>query len=355
MESMVDKPSSNAIVKQDVESIVRTISDMSRLCGKRLLITGGTGFIGTWLLETISWLNDCRSFNCTVYVPTRNPDLFAHKAPHLARRPDIVLLPGQLGNLETRISQCDVIIHAAAPADPRTLKIDPLSVAEAIVAGTKQALEFAVRRNVASFLFISSGAVYGTQPSSLSHISEDYIGGLNTSQPQSAYGEAKRYAEVLCTLYHDKFGVPIHIARPFTFVGPYQSLNAGFAVTDFIRNGLKGLPIYIEGDGTTVRSYSYAADLTAALWKVLLDGPVGRAYNVGSDEPISILELAHQVVATLNSPVDIIVSSQPVPGQLPSRYVPDTRRGMTELGLTMWTNLKEALRRTTQWMQETQP
>ncbi|MBI4855213.1 MAG: NAD-dependent epimerase/dehydratase family protein [Acetobacterium woodii] len=156
----------------------------------------------------------------------------------------------------------------------------------------------AIQKDIEGFLFVSSGAVYRVQPPDLERIPEDYLGALDVTNIRSAYGEAKRYAEMLCTLYHQRHGLPMHIARPFTFVGPYQDLNSGFAITDFIRDGLQGGPLTIQGDGTTVRSYCYAADLTAMLWKILLQSSVGRVYNVGSDESISILELANKVISS---------------------------------------------------------
>jgi dTDP-glucose 4,6-dehydratase len=181
---------------------------------------------------------------------------------------------------------------------------------------------------------------------------EDYVGAPDPANPRSAYGEAKRYAEVLCALYYEKFGIPIRIARPFTFVGPYQDLEAGFAVTDFLKAGLQGLPLCIRGDGTTVRSYCYASDMVVALWQVLLNGAVGRAYNVGSDEPISILDLARAVASVLSMPVDVVVSGKPVPGHKSPRYVPDITRGRSEFNVVPTVSLDEALRRTLQWARE---
>ena len=343
------------IVQEDIESISKIVgNDLKRLQGKRILITGGTGFIGTWLLETISWLNKNSKQPCKVYVPTRNPEAFARKAPHLASNPEIVLLPGDITDFEYPDDECNFIIHAAAPAEPRALIHDSLGVAETIVRGTRRVLELATQKNIEGFLFISSGAVYGVQPPDLERIPEDYLGASDVANILSAYGEAKRYAEMLCTLYHQKHGLPIHIARPFTFVGPYQDLNAGFAITDFIRDGLQGRPLTIQGDGTMVRSYCYAADLTAMLWKILLQSPVGRVYNVGSDESISILELANKVISFLDDPVEVIVMSKPNIKSKPSRYVPDINRGRSELGIDIYTDIDKAIQRTLTWMKQSQ-
>jgi dTDP-glucose 4,6-dehydratase len=339
------------IVQEDIESIFKIVAnDLDRLQGKRVLITGGTGFIGTWLLETISWLNKNCNQPCKVYVPTRNPEAFARKVPHLASNPEIVLLPGDINNFEYPADKCNFIIHAAAPGEPRALIHDSLGVAETIVRGTRRVLELATQKNIEGFLFVSSGAVYGVQPPDLERIPEDYLGAPDVTNIRSAYGEAKRYAEILCNLYHQRHGLPLHIARPFTFVGPYQDQNAGFAITDFIRDGLQGKPLTIMGDGTTVRSYCYAADLTAILWKILLQSPVGRVYNVGADESISILELAKKVISFLDTSVEIIVMSKPNIKSKPARYVPDINRGRSELGMNIDTDIDEAIQRTLAWI-----
>ena len=354
MESLVKGSVRHPIIEQDIAQVAQTVGpSLERLRGKRLLITGGTGFIGIWLLETITWLNDQWDQPCRIYVPTRSPERFSRKVPHLVRA-DIVLLSGDVRAFEYPDDRCDMIIHAAAPADPHTLDRDPLGVASIIVDGTRRALDLAAQKRVESFLLVSSGAVYGSQPPELERVPEDYMGGPDLANPRSAYGEAKRYAEVLCALYCEKFGIPIRIARPFTFIGPYQDLEAGFAVTDFLKAGLQGLPLRIRGDGTTIRSYCYASDLMVALWKILLTAPVGRAYNVGSEEPISIFELAHKVAAVLDGPIEISVASAPAQSRQPSRYVPDVSRGKAELSLTVEVDLQEALIRTLSWMRDAQ-
>ena len=339
------------IVREDIECIFKIVgNDLNRLQGKRLLITGGTGFIGTWLLETICWLNKNSNQPCKVYVPTRNPAAFAQKAPHLASSPDIVLLPGDVADFDYPDDECDFVIHAAAPAEPKAINQNFLGVAETIVQGTRHVLKLAKQKNIESFLFVSSGAVYGVQPPDLEKVPEDYFGAPDLTKIRSAYGEAKRYAEMLCTLHHQIYGLPIHIARPFTFVGPYQDLNAGFAITDFIRDGLQGGPLTIHGDGTTVRSYCYAADMAAMLWKILLNSPVGRVYNVGSDVSISISELANKVISFLDNPVDVVIMSKPQPNSKPARYVPDINRARLELGVDIYTDIDKAIRRTLSWM-----
>jgi len=341
------------IVEQDAHFIIQSIeSRLEQLKGKSILITGATGFIGTNLLESLALLNDSYSCSsCRVVGLARNPQRLERTAPHLLNRRDILILYGDVCTFEFPES-FDYVIHAAAPVDPKELSRDRLGTAERIVNGTRQVLQQSVQHNVGRLLHISSGAVYGRQPPDLPRLAEDYSGGPDTMEPAWAYGEAKRYAEVLCSVFRQTHGMSSIIARPFTFVGPYQSLDAGFAITQFIRCGLQGEPIHIEGDGTPLRSYCYSADLTVALWRILLDGKIGCAYNVGSEEPICILELARKVVAVIGSKSEIVVARDPISGREPARYIPDITRLKSEVGICPQFGLDEALVRTIAWARE---
>ena len=342
------------VVEQDTHSIVRSIeSDLKQLQGKSLLITGATGFIGTYLLESLALLNDSYSTSpCRVVGIARDPQRLERTAPHLLNRQDIQIRHGDVRTFEFPES-FDYVIHAAAPVDPGALRRDRLGAVETIVNGTHQVLQQSIRHSVKRLLYISSGAVYGKQPPDLPQLVESYLGGPDITDPAWAYGEAKRYAEVLCSVFHQSHNLSVVVARPFTFVGPYQSLEADFAVTQFIRSALRGEPIRIEGDGTPLRSYCYGADLAVALWKIILRGKAGCAYNVGAEEPLSILELARKVVSATGAEVELTIAREPVPGQKPARYIPDITRLKTELGVYPKFKLDDALARTIAWARET--
>jgi dTDP-glucose 4,6-dehydratase len=182
------------------------------------------------------------------------------------------------------------------------------------------------------------------------NVSESYAGAPDCTHPASAYGEGKRAAELLCALYHRRHPElePV-IARCFAFVGPFLPLDAHFAIGNFIRDALHGGPIKIGGDGTPHRSYLYAADLAVWLWTLLFRGRPGQAYNVGSQEEVTILELASTVAECFSKHTDVEIACQPVPGAPAPRYVPSTGLAASELGLVASIPLKEAIARTAAW------
>ncbi len=223
---------------------------------------------------------------------------------------------------------------------------------DTIVQGTRHTLDFACNSGAKRFLLTSSGAAYGRQPPGITHISEEYAGGMVTTDPSSVYGEGKRVAELLCTLYAGQHGLETKIARCFAFVGPYMPLDAHFAIGNFIRDGLQGGPIRVAGDGTPYRSYLYATDLAIWLWTILFKGNVCRPYNVGSDSETSIADLANVVAENFNPKTEIRIAKRAVRDNVPERYVPSIQRSKSELGLAPTTDLRESVRKTAIWSEQ---
>jgi dTDP-glucose 4,6-dehydratase len=156
-------------------------------------------------------------------------------------------------------------------------------------------------------------------------------------------------AEWMCATASRAGGFEATIARGFAFLGPYSPIDAHFAAGNFIRDALAGRPIIVQGDGTAVRTYLYAADLAIWLWTILIRGETGRAYNVGSEQEINIADLARLVAEVVGLAGAIEVRGIPIVGERPERYVPSTVRARTELHLEERIDLTESIRRTIAW------
>ena len=318
---------------------------------QRIFITGGTGFFGCWLLESFAWANHKLNLNAQALVLTRDPAAFEKKVPHRAECPAIRFHEGDVRSFEFPEGSFSHILHLATKANAKYPEEDKSLTLDTIVEGTRRTLEFAGHCKADKLLFVSSGAVYGKQPPDVTHVPEDYAGKLDPTSPAFTYGKGKQLAEDLCTSYAKKHGLAIKIARCFTFVGPYQSLDGSFAVADFIRDGLEDAPIRVRGDGTDCRSYLYAADLAVWLWMILLKGNPGQAYNVGSDKAVSIKELAYAVSrATAHNP-RVTVAKSSRRGGPREQYVPSIEKARRDLGLECWIDLDTALRKTIEWHQ----
>jgi nucleoside-diphosphate-sugar epimerase len=323
--------------------------------GQNIFVTGGTGFFGRWLLESFAHANDKLDLGARMVVLTRSLESFASKAPRLCEHPAISFVQGDVrsfarADVQSQLGseapgQFRFVVHAATEASARLNAEDPLLMIDTINTGTRAVLEFALETGAKRFLLTSSGAIYGPQPPDMTHVAEEYGGGPDPLNPNSAYGESKRIAELLCTSYQRQTGLEPLIARCFAFVGPFLPLNLHFAIGNFIRDAIRGEPVQVNGDGSPYRSYLYAADLAIWLWTILVKGQPCRAYNVGSEDGHTIHGLAKVVAEVCHAP-KVVVKERSDPAKPPQRYVPSCQRASRELGLRQLVDLADAIRRT---------
>lgn len=325
--------------------LAHTCGVWEQLEGARIFVTGGTGFFGCWLLESFLHACDRLPLNASMTVLTRSLEAFHRKAPHLAAHPAIRLVQGDICSFHFPEGRFSHVIHAATEAYPKDCRERPLLVLDTIVDGTRRVLDFAVKAGVRRFLLTSSGAVYGPQPAGIAHVPETYRGSPAASDERAVYSEGKRVSELLCALYHREHGLECVIARGFAFLGAYMPFGH-YAIGNFILDQVQGRPILVQGDGTPVRSYLYAADLAVWLWTILVKGEPCRPYNVGSEQALSIAEVAAAVSAALRPRVPVLFAQPPALNLSACHYIPSTERARTELGLRQLTPLDEAIRRT---------
>ena len=323
---------------------------MKELRGARLFLTGGTGFFGRWLLESLCHANARLGLDVRIVVLSRDPNTFRIAAPHLAGNPALSFVAGDVRDFAFPDGAFSHVLHAATEASATLNAQAPLQMFDVCAAGTRRALDFCVESGAKKFLLASSGAVYGMQPPEISHLPEEYRGAPDPQSPASAYGEGKRVSEFLGASYARLHDLEVVSARAWAFVGPGLPLDAHFAIGNFLRDALRGGPLRISGDGTPFRSYLHAADLSVWLWTLLLRGQSGRAYNVGSDDAVSIEETARRVARACSPAPEVVVALKAKEGVLPPRYVPSIQRARQELGLEVRIGLDEAIRRTLVWL-----
>ena len=334
---------------EGVDDAARLARDDAReLRGSGILITGATGFFGRWLLELLACANDRDGLALEVHALSRGPEAFAAKAPDLARHPMLRWHRGDLRTLSSLpVDRVAHVVHLAAETDARLYALDPLAELSTIVDGTERVARLTEALGARRVLHASSGAVYGPIPPTVLFVDEDARLAPDPTSVASAhvYGQGKRMAETILSVAasRPKARFTVTHARGFAFSGVHLALDRHFAVGNFVRDALRGGPIVVEGDGTPLRSYLDGADLARFLLAMLVRGAAGRAYNLGSDQSVSILELAHEVASRAGVAVE--VRRSPVPDTPPARYVPSMARAQNELGLVPAVGRPESLAR----------
>lgn len=318
------------------------------LDGARVLVTGGTGFVGTWLLATALRATRTAGIRTEFVILSRNPPAFLVAHPRLAKAPGVRLVAGDVRDFDFPSGSISHVVHAATDVAGRVSARETFDV---IVRGTQRVLRCAEAKGASELLLVSSGAVYGQQPATMGAIPETYLGAPSLARPASAYAEGKRVSEWLTHLSVAD-GLAPRVARCFALVGPRLPLHGDFAIGNFMADALAGRSVEVTGDGTALRSYLHAADVSGWLWAMLLRGQPGATYNVGGEEAVSIADLAHLVnrVAGSTAGVRIAMPSGPA---TPLSYVPDVSLIRRELAVPDPLPLEEAIRRTVDWHRRT--
>lgn len=326
----------------DIEdALARSGPDLESWRDARFLVTGGTGFLGSWITATLLEANLQLGLGLRIELLTRKPADVPSMPDH-----DLSILAGDVRSLP-RIGHVDLIVHGAASSSAAFGRGDgdPYQMASTIVDGTRAVLDVA-RRSGSSMLFLSSGAVYGRQTSPA--VVEEHSGGPDSMDPRSAYAESKRLAETLCAAVTSNGQAKIVVGRLFSFVGPRLPLDAHFAAGNFLSDALAGRPVRVAGDGRTVRSYLYAGELPEWCFALLARGVPGRAYNVGSSEAVTIAELANLAAGLVSPALPVLIDGVPSTAQ-PDRYVPSVLRAERELQLKPQVSLRSSLERSFNW------
>lgn len=335
------------LITSDLNYIfLQTLSMWNELRNQRIFITGGTGFLGSWILKSFVWINKKLKLNAEAVVLTRNPKNFLKKYPDFINEKSLQFYEGNIINFKYPKGNFSYIIHAAT--DSNYSRISSWVMLETIIQGTKYTLEFAKNCGVKKFLFISSGAMYGRQVG-INLINESNLSQFESTGSMPSYSIGKFVAEYMCNLYAKEQKFEVKIARCFAFFGPFLPLDLHFAIGNFIQNRLKNEAILIKGDGRSFRSYLYIADLCVWLWTILFQGKNLTAYNVGSDEKYSIKDLAYIIANSLEPRVFVKLVNSKMTSIAEINYIPDITLAKQHLNLEPRIRFECALNLTLDW------
>jgi UDP-glucuronate decarboxylase len=356
------------IIEDDLKYICSNLNvELLQLSGKRMLITGGAGFLGYYLVQTILYWNIHSSIDpvkLVIYdnfsrgVPGWINTLYNNEDIDIVRYDVIEPLPKNLGDFS-------YIIHAATIASPTYYRLHPIETMDANINGLRNLLDYCLKQNgykkeVEGLLFFSTSEIYGDPYPDDIPTPETYKGNVSCTGPRACYDESKRYGETLSVNFAQQHGVPVRIARPFNNYGPGLKITDKRALPDFARNVLNGEDLVMFSNGSPTRTFCYVADAVIGYFKILVRGRNGESYNIGSDKPeISIRELAERTIETskdlFNYQGRLVFNTSSDINYLtdnPNRRCPNIDKARKELDYNPSISLEKGLRNSLIWYSE---
>ena len=358
------------VVREDLDYICQQLAnELPDISGKRIVITGGAGFLGYYLVQTILHWNDLSSDSpATVYVYDNLSRGTPKWLADLKENPNLKVIKHDIATpLPEDFGPFEFIIHAASIASPIYYRLHPIETMDANVNGLRNLLDWSVQQQESSspvegFLYFSTSEIYGDPSADNIPTDESYRGNVSCTGPRACYDESKRYGETLGVNFARIHNVPVRIVRPFNNYGPGLKITDGRALPDFARNVLADADIVLYSDGAPTRTFCYVADAVIGYMKILLRGRNGESYNIGTDDDeISILGLAELVVETAtelfgyagtvlfekSTDADYLVDN-------PNRRCPIIDKARSELGYDPEIDLRNGIRRSLIWYSENQ-
>lgn len=360
--------STKDVVDTDLAYICHHLEqEFGAMARKRLLITGGAGFLGHYLGQSVLYWNrimPARAIALTVY------DSFIRGVPEWLKRCSTestlnVVKHDIRDPLPDNMGDFQYLIHAASIASPTYYRKFPIETMDANVNGLRSLLDYSLRQKeigkpVDGFLFFSTSEIYGDPDTDNIPTAETYRGNVSCTGPRACYDESKRYGETLCVNFAERYQLPIRVARPFNNYGPGLKITDGRALPDFACDVLAGRDIVLLSDGAPTRTFCYVADAIVGYYKVLTRGKNGEAYNIGVETPeISIRELADRVTSLAGSlfgykgkVVHKVSADKNYLVDNPNRRCPVIKKARTDLGYDPSISLETGLMHSLLWYRE---
>jgi UDP-glucuronate decarboxylase len=327
------------IILEDIEKIKNRVKE-DKIAGKKVLVTGGGGFIGSWLCDVLV------SSGAQVVAVDDLSTGRMKNVDHLTKNPKFKLIKCDVGTFQSK-DKFDFIFHIAGHASPEEYQVHPIETLQTSAFGSANMAELA-RKNDATLLFASTSEVYGD--AEVVPTPENYWGKVNPIGPRSCYDEGKRFAEALFMAYQKQHGLNVRIPRIFNSYGPRLREDGlyGRAISRFIMQALRDNPITIYGDGKQTRSFCYITDTVTGLFLLAIsDNAKGEVANVGNSQEITILELAERIKELTKCKSDL--KFYPLPKDDPKRRCPDTNKLEKLTGWKPKMEFEKGLERTILW------
>ena len=340
----------SAFINDDIHEIVENLGDVARaFSGKTIVITGGTGFLGRYFLETFARLSkDCLQEACRVIA---YDSLITSQIDTLKDHPSVTFIKHDVIEPLKIDGPVDFILHAAGIASPFYYRANPLKTLDVGVTGTRNMLELAKEKG-ARLLFFSSSEIYGDPDAKHVPTLESYRGNVSCLGSRACYDESKRVGETLCRIFNEQFGTATNMVRPFNVYGPGMKEKDYRVLPNFASRIIGKRPLTVYGNGEQTRTFCYITDAIVGFLRVLVKGVPGEPYNIGNPKPeINMLNLAKTIEKVLGHPVplDLIEYPDSYPGDEPMRRCPDISKAMLQLGYEPKVSLEEGLRRFFDW------
>lgn len=285
---------------QDLQTVSALDLQWSGFDGKRILITGATGLIGSYLVDVLGYRNKTGQSSCVIYVLSRSQEKLRRRFPDFYEEPWFVPVIQDIVQPLLIEERLDYMVNCASNAHPRAYAEDPVGTITTNVFGLNNLLEHAVKYGIEKFLELSSVEIYGSCTAPMDDFSENYCGYIDCNTMRAGYPESKRVCEALCQAFLAKHNIPVVIARPCRVYGPTMDMSDSKASAQFFKNVLAGQDIVLKSKGDQVFSYAYVADVVSAMLFLLLKGVAGEAYNIADPQSVVTLEQLADVIAANN-------------------------------------------------------
>ena len=335
-------------LKGDIREIAERLGAEAKvLAGARVLLCGGAGFLGRYFSALLAYLNEhvlpkaCQVIVCDNLITSGALGSTGFDRNGFRFIQHDIIKPLKIDE------PIDYVIQAAGIASPYYYRKYPLETLEVATLGTKQVLTLSLKHRLKGFLFFSSSEIYGDPDPQHVPTAESYRGNISCLGPRACYDESKRLGETLCAVFHELYGVPTKIVRPFNIYGPGMQETDYRVLPNFASRIVAGRPLHIYGSGTQTRTFCYVTDAIVGFMKVLFSGSPGQAYNIGNPDPeISMRQLAGILEEVVGRTLDVILVEYPdsYPADEPQRRCPDVTKAALQLNYQPRVSLPEGLK-----------